>query len=248
METSTPIRATPFCPSVSRHKLGPAWPRVVALVASTLAMASCASTNLQPLNGTALRATHPRTIVTTRLAPPDFVPGGGGAGAVVAFGLIGVIAEASIHAQGVALVARDGIEDPATSIRSELAGVLARKYGLQEVSGENIPAKGIRQTQLAVAMQDADLVLDVRTTDWGLKRSGRAGGYDVTYAGRMKLVDSRTGTVIAQGPCQSPPVDPELAPSYETILANGGTVLKAMLASAAESCVDEFRSRIIGVY
>lgn len=73
------------------------------------------------------------------------------------------------------------------------------------------------------------------------------GHYGVTYRGTLRLIDTRTRTLIAEGNCTSLPVDSTDAPDYEELLAHNARLLKAALTTLEQFCTDDYRTRILGV-
>jgi hypothetical protein len=63
----------------------------------------------------------------------------------------------------------------------------------------------------------------------------------------VRLIDARTGRVLAEGICSQHPVTSD-GPTYDQLLANDAVLLKQMLGSIAESCSDDYRKRILGLY
>lgn len=94
---------------------------------------------------------------------------------------------------------------------------------------------------------DVDLVLEIRTDQWGFAPV-RLGHYGITYRGTLRLIDTRTRTLVAEGNCISLPVDSPDAPSYDELLAKNAMLLKAGLTSLEQFCTEDYRTRILGLY
>jgi hypothetical protein len=209
-------------------------------IALALALGSqgCVKPHNVPLNSAALVGSGSRTIVVLTPTPPTFMahvsgaalPGGG-------FGAVGR------DRYGVPLAEEDGIVDPATTVGVELADALSSRFHLQQVSGADISARAPRAAQLATASERADLVLEVRTSDWGFK-GGRLNGYQVVYLGALRLVDGRTGKVIALAVCALPRSMPP-ATTPEDLFANGSRFLKDRLQAAAQFCLEDFGRKVV---
>lgn len=121
--------------------------------------------------------------------------------------------------------------------------------GEQQVSPPPRPTTDQPMTIAEVARLHGgvDLVLEIRTDQWGFAPV-RLGHYGVTYRGTLRLIDTRTRTLVAEGNCVSLPVDSPDAPSYDELLANNAMLLKADLTSLEQFCTDDYRTRILGLY
>jgi hypothetical protein len=209
--------------------------RMLAAVLVAGGCVTAATVNVHVLDDTALRASQPRTIVVVKSAPPDFA------------------ARASQHpetisdlAAGDTLVGKNGVEDPSWNVGSAIGGVLAQRYALRQVSGDDIAPRATRPTQIAMASRRADIVVDVRTLSWGYGPLDRS-RYDVTYEARLRLIDARSGAVIAEGACVAPAQRAWEAPTLDELTANGADGLKEKLRAATRFCVSDLETRIIGV-
>jgi len=89
-------------------------------------------------------------------------------------------------------------------------------------------------------------VFEVRTSRWGFQSVG-IGRYGVLYEGALRLIDTRTGTLIAQGTCVSHPTDTHDAPDLDALFANNAQLLKAELRLVEDFCADDYRTRILGL-
>jgi hypothetical protein len=207
---------------------------------------SCATPG--PLNRAALRASHPRTILAT--LPP--IPAFQGrtsqaeiAGALT--GLVGlIVTDRMAEAEGKKARARQ-ILDPADLITAVLMRGLAKRYALQVLDAGNVETSGTSAGELSREYASSDLVLDVRTSDWGFTPT-RLGHYDIYYEGSVSLIDTRNKTVLAEGTCVSHPIDGEAAPSYEELMARDAALLKAKFRGLVMFCADDYRTRILGLY
>ena len=213
------------------------------LIALALALASegCVKPHNVPLNSAALLGSGPRTIVVLTPTPPAFTAHV--SGVTFSGGTFGAVGR---DRYGVPLAQEDSIVDPATTIGVELADALSLKFRLEQVTSADISPRAPRGAQLATASERADLVLEVRTSEWGFK-GGRLNGYQVVYQGALRLVDGRSGKVIALAVCALPRSMPPAA-IPEDLFANGSAFLKDRLQAAAQFCADDFRTKVVNVY
>jgi len=72
--------------------------------------------------------------------------------------------------------------------------------------------------------------------------------YAVRYYGTLQLIDNRTKTIVADGKCSSFLVDGKGIPTYSELVQDDAALLKEELQAAAEFCIDDYRTRILGLY
>jgi hypothetical protein len=213
-------------------------------------VAGCAETDpgLLVLNRSALRASKPRTLAIARAGAADFTAETSSAGlAGAAFGpLGGALADSASRGRGEDLIRDRRLSDPALGISTALEQALAGRFSLQVVPDSGVVAESSVEGLIA-QFRGADLILDVRTSQWGFVPTSM-GRYGATYDGTMRLIDTRAGKVIAEGFCAFHPVPIDSAPTSDELLANGAEALKQMLSSITEVCADDYRTRILGLY
>jgi hypothetical protein len=188
-----------------------------------------ANLGYQPLNRAALRISAPHTLVVPVLPAPEFgvdEKPNYGAGAVV--GVIGELRSCATEPDRAAM----HLEDPATSIRTAIASRLAKRFSLQ------IPE---------AAIANPDLMLEVSTTNWTVVPAG-VGQSAFKYEGKIRLVDQRRKLVLADGICKTEPISGEGVRSCAELVRNGGERLKQELSAAAEFCIEDYRTRLLGLY
>ena len=117
------------------------------------------------------------------------------------------------------------IPDPAAHISDSLARSMreALKMTLVQAEGE------------------AEVLLDVKTVAWGFNRlPNDHSQYRPMYTIRMRLIDTKTGAVLAEAACT--PAEKDANPAtYDQMLANGAAWLKQAYSAAAARCTDFFR-------
>jgi hypothetical protein len=221
--------------------------KCLAFAALMVCATNCASPGPMPLNRAALRASQPRTIVATVPPVPSFKGHTSGSGVAAAFGLVGLaIMEGMAESEGKAVRSR-GVVDPADPMVSALMPRLAKRFSLEILDSGTAKTRGKSATQLSREYGKADLVLDIRTHQWGFGPTGM-GRYGMRYDGSLQLIDSRNQTVIAHGICQYQPDDDPNAPTYDQLMANDAAVLRASLTAMMNYCLDDYRKRILGLY
>jgi hypothetical protein len=204
---------------------------------AVLALLSNCSQGYQPLNRSALRATNPRIVRVKRWRPPKFDAETMN-GAFLMGGLIGAAVGAVVEGSDRKKLTQGGIDEPAVHIREVLGAALARRFSLQIVTtDERVPGLA----------PGADLLLDVRTTEWGVAPTGR-GRYGVKYEGTLRLVDVRTAKTIAEGVCSSRPLDHPDNPSFDDLRANTSERLRDAIREVSEFCAEDYRTRILGLF
>jgi hypothetical protein len=227
---------------------------MVVGLASVLA-ACTGSHGYRVLDRGALRATRPRSILVTRWRPPGFTAGtaDGVVPLGMVFGVVGLAATAAVAAvvadsAGETVTGGGVVDDPAVFIRSELAAALARRFSLT-VAMTDVDPKTPQTVwvQPVSHLQGADLLLDVRTHEWGIVPT-RWSHYGVKYEGSFTLFDLRTQKPIAQGICSSHPIGAADDATFDEIRANNGQRLRDEVQATAQFCADDYRKRILGLY
>jgi hypothetical protein len=208
---------------------------VFAVVAGTL-VPGCVSIEHKPLASSGLEALRGREATIGVRDKPDFsafTPG------KAAFGLIG--AAAMIEA-GNRIVRANNVEDPARVMARTLVAELGERHGVTlapetvRIGSDDVPA-------IAKSYPKADLLLDVRTINWNYAYYPTAWGrYRVMYSARVRLIDIKRATVLAEGACSRVPDDAAKAPTEEELLANNAERLKAEIFASAHACLQQVRN------
>jgi hypothetical protein len=162
-----------------------------------------------------------------------------------AFGLFGALAMVSA---GNELVKSENIDDPAIEISAHLANDMAAKRSatLLPVS-HRIPTDD-NPASLVKAYPGADVILDVKTINWMYSYyPSNWGKYHVTYAARVRLIDGKTGTLVAQHLCKIDPTDPNDPPTNDALRADHAALLKQFLHKAAATCVSDVEQQALRV-
>lgn len=136
-----------------------------------------------------------------------------------------------------------GIGDPAATARGVITGALVQRFGVREMNrGQFHPATD-DPTALAAAYRGIDLVVDVRTLDWGLI-AGRDDRQWLKYDARLRLIDGRTGAVLAEATCSNPEPrsDIDQPPVFLAWTYDAGALLKQELWATSNRCISAYLS------
>jgi len=209
----------------------------------------CARGGDMPLNRVAMRESHPRTIALVRGNTPS--PG------FPRFFRLCSDARRTYPCADVAgwvnsarsneLANNSGIADPSIEIAETLMAALSKKYSLARMEGVTIRAPVTVAELSKPDYPQADLILAVGTLGWGFGPIGR-GQSHVSYRGTIGLIDMRSKAVVARATCTYNPLPNDDDPQYDDVIANDFALLKGWLHQAAETCSDDYRLRILGIY
>jgi hypothetical protein len=214
----------------------------VALLALFVSATGC-STSWVPLNPAALKASQPRSIAVVFARTTGFmawIPRTSilmmGGGAITA----GITGAATALGAGKKIVADHNIEDPAITTRTDLFHLLSQKYALAispSIQG------GLENDELDFG--DADLVLNVRTTKWGL--GTYKGHARLFYSSRVDLINARTRRSLAHGECEFDAAKGAQTPTFDEMLANSAAILKGELTRVERLCFNRFKDRLLAL-
>lgn len=214
--------------------------RVIVVLAAAMA-GGCVSVEQVPMSASSSEAIKGKELALTERAKPDFsamTPSRG------AFGMIGAAVTIS---EGNKLIKEHGVEDPAVYIGRTLAADLQGRYNTR-LSPKGAPIASDEVSDLVKNAPGTDLVLDVRTINWSFVYFPTSWGkYRVIYSARMRLVDAKSGRVLAEGGCHRVPEHTDQAPTYDELVANSAARLKQELRTAADFCINEFKSKTLGL-
>jgi hypothetical protein len=214
--------------------------RSLIMAAIAMLLAGCAPVSTKSIN--AAQDLQGKKLIVTNHSIPDFSAGTAGK---AMFGLVGGLAMIS---SGNELVRTDEIPDPAVRIGNQLANDLAQNQGVILVPSSGLVAPSGGSADLLKTYPGADLWLDVKTYAWSyMYYPTKWATYHVFYAANIRLVDGKTGDVIAQQTCKTDPVDPNNAPSLDELRANQGALLKKLFVQAADTCVSNAEQQILNL-
>ena len=227
----------------------------MAWLASALAATGCASKPLPPLDQDRLRATQPHTLVIADTRSPPITsegPAHEGPDIRYMFGLMGGLMVAAGDQTANRKRARwmkgCASEDPVEEIRETLADELAGALSLEVVDSDR-RTKANEPGEVVSDYPGADLILDVRTSRWGIHRApGRsaqgATHFSVGYDGSVRLIDARKRAVIAEGTCSIHYSNGDDPPTMNELLADDCALLDKGLMLSAQTCVKRHRATL----
>jgi hypothetical protein len=143
------------------------------------------------------------------------------------------------------------IDDPVEEIRDDFAETLAAVLSLEVLE----PERRTKATDLPGIIKDhpgADLILDVRTSKWGIHRVGtESRGHEVHFAagyeGSLRLIDARRSTVVAEASCAIQFSNDDDPPTLNELFEDECALLKKGVTLSAQTCAKRLRSRALGL-
>lgn len=210
----------------------------IALCAVVLvALSACA--NVKPISApaTANMAYEGKPLTTVTYTEPSFTAMTWGR---AGFGAIGGVA---MITEGNKLVADNHLADPALAIAAKLTPVVAEK--MKTAGGTLLDKRDSNDVaKLVAAANGRGVILDVQTFNWSFMYFPLDWThYKVLYMGRARLIDAAAAKEIARVLCTWKS-DENNPPDYDTLVGNGAEKLKAMLATAAETCAATYRENL----
>ena len=140
------------------------------------------------------------------------------------------------------------IQDSAYEIAEEIARLMASHHGIKYVGITSSVISEDDVSLISAEYKSFPLVLDLKTLNWGLLYfSPSSDRYRVFYLARLRLIDTSSKNVIAEGLCRSVPELTDDAPSYEELLESGAGRLKTEIDKALRFCVAELSSKSLGM-
>lgn len=211
-----------------------------AVAAIAAMLVGCAPVATKSINSSA--GLQGRRLAITSHPIPDFSAGTAGK---AMFAMVGAIA--MIHA-GNEMVRQDQIEDPAIHIGQRLSMDLAKTQGVTVLPSNGLVATSDDAATLIKTYPGADLLLDVKTYAWSyIYYPTKWGSYRVNYDANVRLLDGKSGEVIAQQTCKIDPTDPNNPPTLDALRANRSALLKQLLSKAADTCVENVEQQVLRV-
>jgi hypothetical protein len=134
------------------------------------------------------------------------------------------------------LVEEAGLTDPAGQIGERLGAAFAHVHAL-----ERRPSRPLPTTRWVRDYWGVDLVIDVRTVQWGFKPlAPDEKHFGAWYFATLELYDAKRKAVLASVTCGDRPDDRNEGPSWEELVADRGARLERALNRAAAACLDAF--------
>jgi hypothetical protein len=211
------------------------------LVVVAAMTAGCVSVQKIPMSAATVEEIKEKEIALSQRIRPDFAAT---TPVKAAFGGLG--AAMTIN-EGNKIIRENAVEDPAVYIAQTLASDLQERYKTR-LSPKGAPVASDEVADLVKNANGSDLVLDIRTINWSFVYFPTSWGkYRVIYSARLRLVDARSGRVLAEGGCHRVPEQTAESPSYNELVANSAARLKHELKTAADFCISEFKAKTLAL-
>ena len=146
------------------------------------------------------------------------------------------------------LVRSENIDDPAVEISERIANDMAQKRSAALLPVSHQIAANDNPASLVKAYSGADIILDVKTINWMyLYYPSNWSKYHVMYTARVRLIDGKSGAIVAQHMCKVDPTDQNNPPTRDALHADHAALLKQLLHKAASTCVDDVEQQALRV-
>jgi hypothetical protein len=162
--------------------------------------------------------------------------------------MFGELAGPYYASQGQKLIRENNLPDPAVATATQIAASLTQRFGMQQVgtpgklyNGDE-PMGGVEAdpADLLADYPEGDYLLDTDSLQWWMVYN-IIDGYNVIYQSYTRLIDRKTGAVIAARPCVfSANADEDDHPSYDELLADKAARMKQYFTRASAKCSTEF--------
>jgi hypothetical protein len=212
---------------------------LLVVVAATTA--GCVSVQQIPMSAASVEEIKDKEIALSQRVRPDF------AATTPARAAFGGLGAAMTINEGNKIIRENGVEDPALYIAQTLASDLQGRYKTR-LSPKGAPVASDEVGELVKNANGSDLVLDIRTINWSFVYFPTSWGkYRVIYSARLRLVDAKSGRVLAEGGCHRVPEQTAQSPTYDELVANSAARLKQELRTAADFCISEFKAKTLAL-
>jgi len=220
----------------------------IAIAAGALAVAGCAGNRIQQISltpATAESLSGREISLSERPLPRIGAVTSSGALGNALFGpMIGEAMNSSIVERANEMLRKSNMPNPAGQLAQELGDALAARYGAR-IAATRTPLSTDDAAEAAKNAAASDFVLDVNN-GWTLHHFALSPGkYKIFYLAKSRLINAKTGQVLAEGGCSAPRNEnAEQAPTYDELFANNAERMKKELAKATEYCAAEFASKM----
>ena len=181
-------------------------------------------------------------VIVTSYPIPSFValtPG------TTVFGVIGAVIRIN---EGNALIKENNISDPAIVISDALRNAMVSRYQMTAVPATTTSLNDESVGAIARAYAGSDFVVDVKTVNWGFGYMPvNWDSYQVRYLARARLIDVKSGGIVAEDYCARSSKELSDAVSYQKLTENRSQFLRAKLAGYADSCAKELVKRMLKI-
>jgi hypothetical protein len=157
----------------------------------------------------------------------------------------GAIAGGVAEQQGNKEIKKHNIKDPAEKVAEVLESQLVQQAGAKRITGSRPFVDKNDAKEVAGLVPGADYILDVRSMGWmGIYYPMTLTKYRVIHNMQMRLIEQKTGRVVAQGFSAYQSDDKANAPNFDGIYANGAAFLKQELKSSSDRATVLFKSQL----
>lgn len=217
-------------------------PKSLALFATMVLLAGCATANRQPIEAKAGAALQGQSLASTKRPAASF------SAMTPSKAALGVFGVAAMYSEGAGIVNNNQIDDPAGAVGAALAKALAAQRGAR-LADAALAVDGDDAAQIAGAAQGkARYLIDVSTANWALQYFPTDWThFQVTYSAKARLIDVDSKAVLAEGHCAAPQADSKNAPTYDEMLAGEAALLKRLLAGAAAHCANTLKAEMLSL-
>ncbi|KXI28290.1 YajG family lipoprotein [Paraglaciecola hydrolytica] len=216
--------------------------KVVLLVGLFAMLSGCVSTKNIQISAADIKQLNPNNVAMTTRDKPDF------AAMTAGKAMFAMLGAAAMIAAGNDLVKENQVEDPARYIQAELAKALNTSYGFELSEGSALKVNTDKPAKIATLFPESDLVLDLETINWSFAYFPTDwDNYRVIYSVKLRLFNTKTKSMVAEGFCARVPEEDTTAPSYDELVANKAERLKQELKIAADHCIGEFKSKFLSI-
>ncbi|HKQ44132.1 MAG TPA: hypothetical protein VJS47_01955 [Rhizomicrobium sp.] len=216
----------------------------------TVSLGGCASVKAVPAPPQVISDLQGGALTIVTHAKPSFIAMTPGKGAFAMMGAFAAIAD------GNKLVETYQIPDPAHTVTAKLTPVLQDKFKTSAVKTiSDLEEKITSDTALAAAAERQGVVLDVVTVGWGYSYFPlNWGRYNIGTNVNARLIDARSGKVIAQSHCippkeqqaNFPAPEPDKAPTHDEMMADNAALIKATIIKNADTCAAIIQKNMFG--
>jgi hypothetical protein len=212
---------------------------LLVVVAAT--SAGCVSVQQIPMSAASIEQIKDKEIALSQRVRPDF------AATTPARAAFGGLGAGIIISEGNRIIKENGVQDPAVYIAHTVASDFQGRYNTR-LSPKGAPVTSDEVADLVKNANGSDLVLDIRTINWSLVYFPTSWGkYRVIYSARLRLVDAKSGRVLAEGGCHRVPEHSAQSPTYDELVTNSAARLKQELKTAADFCIGEFKAKTLAL-
>ena len=214
--------------------------RIISFVFISLIMSGCVSTQNVAIDQDSSGKFQNKSISTTSRDLPDF------AAMTAGKAMFGVIGATAMISAGNEIVRNNQIEDPANYIAINLITSFAEQFKSVIAANNTGNLTSENPAKISELYPNLNYLIDVRTINWSfVYYPTKWGKYRIIYSAKLRLINTKTGRVTAEGFCSRVPEDASNAPTRDAMLADKAALLKSELRIAANLCINEFKSNVL---